>query len=192
MTVDSGTRIVICGAGVVGASIAYFLSKRGAAPLVVDRARPGAAASGKAAGFLALDWNAGTPVDELARASFRLHGEIADELGADRLAYRRTDALMTAASDEGDLERYRGLPNPGWLDGNVVAHQVIGSRETTAQVHPRLFTECLVEEVVARGGQLEIGVVDGLEIDGFSRERMDATAKELAEEAEAVKDLLPS
>jgi len=33
-------------------------------------------------------------------------------------------------------------------------------------------------------------IVGGLEIDEFSRARMDATAKELAEEAEAVKDLL--
>ena len=82
---DITSRIVVCGAGVVGASIAYFLSRRGAKPLIVDRARPGAAASGKAAGFLALDWNAGTPLDELARESFRLHKQIADELGADRL-----------------------------------------------------------------------------------------------------------
>ncbi|MEM9697121.1 MAG: malate dehydrogenase, partial [Myxococcota bacterium] len=35
-------------------------------------------------------------------------------------------------------------------------------------------------------------IVQGLEIDAFSRGRMDATAKELSEEAEAVKDLLPS
>ncbi len=33
-------------------------------------------------------------------------------------------------------------------------------------------------------------IVTGLEIDDFSRERLDATAKELADEAEAVKDLL--
>lgn len=161
-----GSRIVICGAGVVGASAAYFLAKRGAKPVIVDRARPGAAASGKAAGFLALDWNAGNPLDDLARASFALHREIADELGWERLGYRQMDALMTAAADEGDLERYRGLENPDWLDGNVVAHQVIGDQKTTAQVHPRLFTESLVEEAVERGGELRIGVVDGLELDG--------------------------
>ena len=37
-------RIVVCGAGVIGASVAYSLASRGAAPVVVDRARPGAAA----------------------------------------------------------------------------------------------------------------------------------------------------
>lgn len=159
-------RIVICGAGVVGASVAYFLTRRGERPLVVDRARPAAAASGRAAGFLALDWSAGTPLDALARASFGLHREIAAGLGAERLGHRPMDALMTAAADEGDLERYRGLPNPGWLDGNVVAHQVIGGTGTTAQVNPLRFTWALVEEAVGRGATLATGVVDGLAFGG--------------------------
>jgi glycine/D-amino acid oxidase-like deaminating enzyme len=159
-------RIVICGAGAIGASVAYFLTRRGARPLVVDRARPAAAASGRAAGFLALDWNAGTPLDELARASFGLHRELADELGADRLGYRPMDALMTAAADDEDLERYRRLPNPGWLDGNVVAHEVIGGAATTAQVDPRRFTTTLLEAAVERGAALVTGVVEGLALDG--------------------------
>jgi glycine/D-amino acid oxidase-like deaminating enzyme len=160
--VSTPGRTVICGAGAVGASVAYFLTRRGARPLVVDRARPAAAASGKAAGFLALDWNAGTPLDALARASFALHREIADELGAERLGYRPMDALMTAAADEGDLERYRRLANPEWLDGNVVAHEAIGGPETTAQVNPRQFTTTLIETAVERGAEFVAGVVDGL------------------------------
>ena len=42
--------------------------------------------------------------------------------------------------------------------------------------------------VTCKGGKYEI--VQGLEIDEFSRERMDATMKELAEEREAVSELL--
>lgn len=161
-----GGRIVICGAGAIGAATAFFLTRRGARPVIVDRGGPAAAASGRAAGFLALDWNAGTPLDALARASFALHREIAAELGPERIGYRPLDALMTAAADEGDLERYRRLPNPGWLDGNVVAHEVIGGVETTAQVDPRRYTAALVEESVARGAELVRGVVDGLVLDG--------------------------
>lgn len=161
-------RIVICGAGAVGASTACFLARRGARPLLVDRARPGAAASGKAAGFLAADWNAGTPLDALTRASFALHRQLADELGAERLGYRPMDALMTAAADGGDLERYRRLPNPGWLDGNVVAHEVIGGPETTAQVNPLAFTRAMFEEALAHGAEFVRGVVDGLAVDGAS------------------------
>ena len=158
-------EIVICGAGVVGAATAYYLTRRGARPVIVDRARPAAAASGRAAGFLAADWNAGTPLDALARASFALHREIAGELGAERVGHRPMDALMTAAADEGDLERYRRLPNPPWLDGSCVAHEVIGGPETTAQVTPALLTRALVEEAVAAGAALVTGVVEGLRRD---------------------------
>ena len=41
--------------------------------------------------------------------------------------------------------------------------------------------------VTTKGGEWEI--VQGLEIDDFSRGKMDATAKELTEERSAVKDL---
>ena len=158
-------RIVVCGAGAIGASVAYFLARRGAAPVVVDRARPGAAASGKAAGFLAEDWSAGTPLDGLMRASFALHAEIAEELGAERLGYRPMDALMTAAADEGPVDQYRRLESPAWLDGNVAVHEVIGDTATTAQVNPYAFTTALVEDAVAHGATVVTGVVDGLETD---------------------------
>jgi glycine/D-amino acid oxidase-like deaminating enzyme len=56
-------RVLICGGGVIGASIAYFLARRGIAVTVVERAGIACAASGKAGGFLALDWNDGSPVE---------------------------------------------------------------------------------------------------------------------------------
>lgn len=162
----SAPRIVVCGAGVVGVSVAYHLAVRGAPPLVVDRVGPAAAASGSASGFVALDWNAGTPLDAMSRASFALHAGLADELGAERIARRPTDVILAAAADEGDMERYRGLPNPPWLDGNAVAHQVIGSTETTAQLDPRRFTEALLDAAVARGARFEVGTIEGLALDG--------------------------
>ena len=161
----SSPRIVVCGAGAIGASVAWFLARRGAAPLVVDRARPGAAASGKAAGFLAEDWSAGTPLDGLMRASFALHAEIAEELGAERIGYRPMDAMMTAAADEGSVEPYRRLESPAWLDGNVAVHEVIGDTATTAQVNPYAFTTALVEDAVARGATARTGVVEGIDLD---------------------------
>jgi len=56
-------RVVICGGGVIGACTAYFLIRRGIDVTVVERTEVAAAASGKAGGFLALDWCAGTPLD---------------------------------------------------------------------------------------------------------------------------------
>jgi glycine/D-amino acid oxidase-like deaminating enzyme len=39
-------RIVICGGGVIGAAIAYFSSRRGARPIVIERHEVAGAASG--------------------------------------------------------------------------------------------------------------------------------------------------
>jgi glycine/D-amino acid oxidase-like deaminating enzyme len=48
-------RVLICGGGVIGAAIAYFLSCRGVAATVIERTGLACAASGKAGGFLASD-----------------------------------------------------------------------------------------------------------------------------------------
>ena len=57
---------------------------------VVDTTgRTAPAASGKAGGFLAMDWNDGSPTQELTRRSFALHQQQADDLGADTIQYRR-------------------------------------------------------------------------------------------------------
>src|SRR5712664_259089 len=74
-------RVVICGGGAIGVAIAYFLSRRGARPVVIERHAVAGAASGKSGGFLALDWCRGSALDRLARRSFELHAELAAELG---------------------------------------------------------------------------------------------------------------
>lgn len=164
-------RIVVCGAGIVGASVAYFLTRRGARPLLVDRARVAAAASGRAAGFLAEDWTDGTPLGPLARAGFALHRRLAAEFGAGRVGYRPLDVLMVAAAVEGDLGRYRRLANPAWLDGNVAAHEVIGDPRTTAQVDPLRLTTALVDAATRRGARFCTGVVEDLARDADGRVR---------------------
>ena len=76
-------RVVVCGGGVIGASTAYFLSRRGADVIVVERTGVAYAASGKAGAFLALDWYRGSPLDALARRSFTLHAQLAEEIDGD-------------------------------------------------------------------------------------------------------------
>ena len=70
-------RIVICGGGAIGSALAYFLSRRGAEPIVIERHEIAGSASGKSGGFLALDWCRGSPLDLMARRSFALHAELA-------------------------------------------------------------------------------------------------------------------
>ena len=103
----SAQRIVICGAGIVGSAIADQLARRGARPTVVERARPAAAASGKAAGFLALDWNDGNAIGPLARLSFAMHQELAtglSDLAAVRALRRRDPARIVVAAPVGSRE----------------------------------------------------------------------------------------
>ena len=64
-------RIVICGGGAIGVSIAYFLSRRGAQPIVIERTPSAGAASGKSGGFLALDWCRGSAARSAGAAQLR-------------------------------------------------------------------------------------------------------------------------
>jgi glycine/D-amino acid oxidase-like deaminating enzyme len=60
-------HVVICGGVVIGACTGYFLARHGIDVTVVERSEVASSASGKAGGFLALDWCAGSPLDALAR-----------------------------------------------------------------------------------------------------------------------------
>ena len=51
-----------------------------------------------------------------------------------------------------------------WLDSHGVPYAVLGTPATTAQVHPARFTQTLLQAALARGAQLRIGCVDGLEV----------------------------
>ena len=76
-------RVLIVGGGVIGASLAYCLALRGAKVTLIERSGIACAASGKAGGFLALDWCDGSLLNKLARRSFALHAELAASLDGD-------------------------------------------------------------------------------------------------------------
>jgi len=151
--------VIVCGAGVVGASVAYFLARRGVGVTVVERTGVACAASGKSGGFLALDWCDGSPLGPLARASFKLHAELATELGAD-YGYRRMDTFMLAARERGKLTGGHRVAAPSWLDGSGIVTAELGSQATTAQVTPARFTAALIEAARARGARIHAGVVE--------------------------------
>ena len=154
-------HVVVCGAGVVGASVAYFLARRGVAVTVMERTGVACAASGKSGGFLALDWCDGSPLEALARASFRLHAELARDMGTD-YGYRRMDTFRVAARECGAGPGGRRVDAPDWLDGAGAVTAVLGSTETTAQVHPGRFTTALLDAAQRLGTVLRIGIVEGV------------------------------
>jgi glycine/D-amino acid oxidase-like deaminating enzyme len=152
-------RIVICGAGVIGASVAYFLARRGHRPIVVERLGVASAASGKSGGFLALNWCDGTPLECLARRSFALHASLAEELKGD-WGFRR----LTTYAGFGRV----GARVPGghhdleWLSGSLAISHRLGSLETTAQVHPGQFTGGMMRAAEALGAEVRIGSAKGI------------------------------
>src|ERR1700730_18351859 len=137
---SSRKRIVICGGGAIGAAVAYFTSRRGALPIVIERHAVAGAASGKSGGFLALDWCSGSPLDRLARRSFELHAELSSELG-DPWGYRRLTTYSGYAAED---DAARGPPARPWLAGGVTIAGRLGTPESTAVVDPRAFTTGLM------------------------------------------------
>jgi glycine/D-amino acid oxidase-like deaminating enzyme len=163
-------RVIICGGGVIGACTAWFLRRHGIEVIVIERTEVAAAASGKAGGFLARDWCAGSPLDALARRSFALHAQLAQEIAGD-WGYRPMTAYSGFVASGGDPRR--NAPSAlGWLANGVVIAQRIGTTETTAIVHPRKFTSAVMNAAVAQGAELRVG-----RITGIARDANGTTAK---------------
>ncbi len=100
--------------------------------------------------------------------------------GAAIIKARGASSAASAASAAIDHIRdwFHGSPQRDSLSMGIPSDGSYGIPEGVIYSYP----------VICRGGQYEI--VQGLDIDAFSRARMDATHKELLEERDGVKDLL--
>ena len=150
-------RVLICGGGVIGASIAYFLSRRGVQATVIERTGLACAASGKSGGFLAFDWCDGTPLAALARRSFALHAQLAQAIGDDW-----NHRPLTTYGGSMGLRKHGGNHGIDWLSAGVSVNQRLGSTETTAQVHPGKFTAAMMRAAQTEGAELRLGRVTGV------------------------------
>lgn len=156
----AGPRVVVIGGGVVGASCAHFLVKRGYKPIVIEQCGVACHSSGKAGGFLALNWTSGA-VGKLAMASFKLHQELAEEFGAERIGYRQMKCVECGF---GSSLLQGGSPEQAWLDKTSGFSRELGTYGTVAQVNPKWLTEALMETCVTKGGQLIHAKATGVDI----------------------------
>jgi glycine/D-amino acid oxidase-like deaminating enzyme len=154
-------RVVICGGGVIGASIAYYLSCRDVRPIVIERTGLACAASGKSGGFLALDWCDGTPLAQLARRSFELHTKLAQKINND-WGYRRMVTYSGSASARNSRLQDARLSGSKWLADDVILDRRLGSTNTTAQVHPGQFTTAMMQAAQAQGAEFRQARATGL------------------------------
>ena len=93
------SNIVIAGGGIIGNSIAYYLSQNfSQSCTIIDPVGIAPAASGKAGGFLASTWSDHSPsVGPLQRRSFDLHQELGNLFGKET-DYRRMTCSAVAVN----------------------------------------------------------------------------------------------
>ena len=105
-------RIVVAGAGAVGASIAYHLARRGAKDVVLaDRGAVASGATGKAMGGVRQQFSS-VPAVRLAQASVRLFQELGAPL-FEQVGYlflATTQAGLAELEQRAELQRGLGVP----------------------------------------------------------------------------------
>ena len=165
-------RIVVAGAGAVGASIAYHLVQRGADDVVLcDRAEVASGATGKAMGGVRQQFST-APEVRLAQASARFFAELGAPL------FEQVGYLFLATTDEGlarmlarrEVQLGLGVPvedvDPSFVSGLRV-DDVVGAcicREDGV-ADPTEVTRHLVQEAVAGGAELREHT-DARDVDG--------------------------
>ena len=145
----TGTQVVIVGGGILGCTVAYYLTELGVTTTIVEANGIGSAASGLALGGLDPTGGAGIPgpVAPLAIESLRLHADLhasmKEEIGRDS-SFHLLSHLTVALSDDEvaplhervQWQRQQGFP-ARWLDaGDVLALEpnlapdVVGALQT--------------------------------------------------------------
>jgi sarcosine oxidase subunit beta len=159
-------RIVVAGAGAVGASIAYHLAQRGARGVVLaERRSVAGGATGKAMGGVRQQFS--TPAEvRLAQASVRVFRELGAPL------FEQVGYLFLATSDEGvaELEERRavqrelGVPVE-WVDASFVDGLAVGDVRGAVICREDGIADPVgvTHELVRRAAELGVDVREGVD-----------------------------
>ena len=161
--------VVIIGGGIVGASVAYYLSSQQhhqhSKLTIVDSVGPAACSSGRAGAFLAGSWgDDGNKRQALFKASFSLHEKLSKEL--DLQSFRKLASFQVDLENEDDQsgEEPASHQDP-WLSDKHIHHQPL--KGPSAVVDPSELTLALFERVVLEnGGDFRKLTVKGFETSG--------------------------
>jgi D-hydroxyproline dehydrogenase subunit beta len=163
--------VIVVGAGVVGASCAYYLASSGARVKLLDRSYVASGSSGACEGNV-LAWDKELERElPLALRSAELWAELAEHL-PDDFEYDRKGSIVVAETDAelaASAERVQLLAGLG-VKGEVLDAEALRGEEPyaahdlpggvlfpgDAQLEPRLATAALVKAAVARGASLTI------------------------------------
>jgi glycine oxidase len=180
--------VIVVGAGAIGTSIAYQLSKAGVKVMIVDRGKVASQSTGASAGMIQLNPDRTTPpaLSVIEHESARLFPALATELrertGVD-VGYRPAPLLHVAfhEGEETKLRAHRAWQVDhgiavAWLDGaaaldlepalNPAAHAAL-YYPNDHQVLPLVFAQALARTAVDLGAVLREGAgIDRLLTDG--------------------------
>jgi sarcosine oxidase subunit beta len=174
------SEVVIIGAGVIGASIAFHLTRRGIKPLVVEKDEPAAGSSGACDGLLSLQSKKPGLHLELALESRRRFDALTDILGPG-IEFRKTggmclienEAELAAMRLSVDAQRRSGLATE-LIDGAearrrepCLSEKVAAASFSTldAQVNPYALTFAFLAAARSAGARTLTGVeVTGIEV----------------------------
>jgi sarcosine oxidase, subunit beta len=162
-------RIVVAGAGAIGASVAYHLALRGARDVVLaDRGEVASGSTGKAMGGVRQQFST-EPEVRLARDSIRFFEELGAPLflQVGYLFLATTEAGLAELEERMELQRSLGVPVeratvPGGIDGDDVLGAVACWRDGVAD--PPAVTRELVRRACDLGVELREGA-DARELD---------------------------
>ena len=153
------TRVVVVGAGIIGAACAWYAVRAGLDVTVIERQAVAAGTSGAGEGNLLVSDKEPGPELAMMLRSVRLWTELADELGSDGLELERKggvvvaktagalQALRTLAGEQRELEPHLA---PGLAGGAFYPDDM--------QVAPMLAAARILQAAVAAGARLLLGV----------------------------------
>lgn len=170
ISAQKAPRVVVIGAGIVGASIAYYLSKQGCDVVVLEKHKPAAQASGNSFAWLnATYYDSPTSYFELRSESLRAYHRLQRELalpvhwGGSLEWYSETDREQELVSGVnriragGSPTRLIGKQDLAEIDANlkVADNARIAYGTLDGAVNPRAMTDVLLAAVVRNGGRLQ-------------------------------------
>ena len=165
-------RVVVIGAGIVGAAIARALSRDGIHAIVVDPRPPGSGATAAGMGHLPVMDDSEAQF-ALCRYSQSLWDEVADRLPTS-IEFDRCGTLWVAADDEemAEVHRKKSFYDGRGLEAHVLDAESLAKAEPNLRpglvgglvlprdgvIYPPCAARAFLDEAVSRGAEARIGV----------------------------------
>ncbi len=169
MTTAITPGIVVVGAGIVGAAMAYHLARRGAPVTLVDRARPASGATGRSFAWITQGLDPPEAYDRLRRLAIQDYRRLEQELGpalkvdwCGALTWERdsadTERFVRTRMARGDDVRLVEQAEMARLEPNLINLPTLAAyRASEGAVEPTAATDALLRGAQRAGAEIRLG-----------------------------------